>query len=281
MKKNKAVLLIFTFGLAFNFALFGVKMYVGLSANSICIWSDAVNNLFDALSCLLSFFCMLAAQTAGRDGARRVQTKAEQLLSFVLSVIVSLVGALFAYHSLERLMYPTPVWFSMKYFYIILLTAVAKLALYVFYRRCNKRLDHTVLRVMQADSLLDCFITTSTLLSFTLTRYLSFAVDAVFGLFISAVIVVQAVRMIASSVRAVLDVVPKETRDFIENCISSHKGIEKIEEIHYYREEGNEAFAFVRAQFAKSADAQAVADTVAALTQQAQDGADVHLRFIR
>ncbi|MBR3553473.1 MAG: cation diffusion facilitator family transporter [Clostridia bacterium] len=262
MTRNRSVLPIFAFGLAFNLVLFGVKLYVGLSSNSICIWSDAINNLFDALSCLLSFFCMMAAQSAGRGGAVRVQTKAEQLLSFVLAVIVVLVGAGFAYHSLERLMYPTPVWFAMNYFYIILMTALAKLALYFFYRLINKRRGHAVLRVMQTDSLLDCFITTGTLISFTLTRYLSFAVDAIFGLVISVVIVIQAVRMIVSSVRTVLDVVPKKDRELIENCISSHKGIEKIEEIHYYIEENNEACAYVRVRFADGADARAITDAL-------------------
>ena len=277
MSEKKSVLPVFAAAFGCNLVLFGVKLYVGLSSNSICIWSDAINNLFDSLSCLLSFFCLMAAQAAGRGGARRVQTKAEQLLSFVLSVVVAFVGAAFAYHSLERLLYPTPVWFLMRYFYIVLATAIAKLGMFFFFRACNKTRGHTVLHVMQADSLLDCFITAGTLISFTLTRYLSFAVDAVFGLVISAVIVVQALRMIGSSVRAVLDVVPKADREFVEKCIFSLKGIEKIEEIHYYREEGNEAFAYVRVRFDPGADEDACA---VALTEKCAD-AGVHLRFIR
>ena len=56
MKKNDKITVI-TCAAAFvlNVALFSVKLYVGLCANSISIYSDAVNNMFDSLSGLAAF----------------------------------------------------------------------------------------------------------------------------------------------------------------------------------------------------------------------------------
>ena len=279
-KQDRRLSAIFAFALLCNFLLFGVKLYIGLSVNSICIWSDAINNLFDALSCLLTLVGMALAQKAGQTGAGRVETKAEQLLSFILALIVAAVGFSFAYSSLERFFYPTPVWFSMKYFYLVLATALAKLGLFFFFRRQCKTRRLSVLRVMRTDSLLDFFVTLSTLLSFTLTRYLSFAVDAVFGLGISIVILIQAVRMIVAAVGNLLDYVPLQCRTAVETLVSSCEVLEKTEKIRYYKEEGNEIFAYVKAQFRASPDDPAVSEALSALCAQCETQTGVHLCFI-
>ena len=274
------MLFIFGAGMVFNLVLFGVKLDVGLTVNSICIWSDAVNNLFDALSCLLSVVCMAAAQAAGRGGAKRVEMKTEHLLSFVLSVIVAAVGVSFAYSSLERFIYPTPVWFSMKYFFIVLATALAKLGMFFFYRHFALRTGSVVLQVVKTDSLLDFFVTLCTLLSFTLTQVVSFAVDAAVGLVISALILVQAVRLLVKSVRVLLDYVPHEQRKMTETLISACKAIEKIEKIQYYKEDAATVDAFVRVRFDAALPARDIHAAIAALQTQCLTQSGVRLQFI-
>lgn len=61
MKKNdKITVITCAAAFALNVALFSVKLYVGLCANSISIYSDAVNNMFDSLSGLAAFICFAA-----------------------------------------------------------------------------------------------------------------------------------------------------------------------------------------------------------------------------
>ena len=60
MKKLTRVCKICLFAFSANLLLFGVKLYVGLAANSITVFSDAVNNLFDALSGGVSFAGLFA-----------------------------------------------------------------------------------------------------------------------------------------------------------------------------------------------------------------------------
>ena len=212
VKKNKTLLIVLAVGVACNLALFFTKLYIGLSVNSVCIWSDAVNNLADSLSCALSLSFLAVTARVSRDRLPFVADKAQQLLSFVLAIVVLIVGFSFAYSSLERFMYPTPIWFQMKYFYVLLATALAKLAMFFFYRAFAKKTRSSVLRVMQQDSVLDFFITLTTLISFVLTQYVDFAVDAVFGLLISALICFNAARMIRSAVTALLNIVPRAKR---------------------------------------------------------------------
>lgn len=193
--------------------LFFIKLYVSLSSNSISIWSDAVNNLADCLSCLLGAVCMLVSIKFVKSGLSFVVGRLERLLSLLLSLAVVFVGLSFAYSSLERFMYPTPIWFSVKYAVLIAVTAAAKLLLFAFYGVQSKKSDSSVIKVMKTDSLLDFFITLTTLVSFTLTRYTEFAVDAVFGLAISIFVAVGAIKMLAEAVRGVLGLIKKEKRE--------------------------------------------------------------------
>jgi len=266
--------------MAVNFLLFGVKLYVGLSVNSICIWSDAINNLADALSCLVSLGFSAWSMRLGKTAQEDLPEKSEQLLAFLLSGVVAFVGVSFAYSSLERLIYPTPVWFSVKYFLIVLFTVFVKVFLYFFYRRWAKTTGSRVLRVLQADSLMDCVITTATLLSFTLTRWLEFSIDAMFGLVISVILLVGAAKLLMQHLRALLNVVAAETREQVETLISSCKALANCEKIQYYigRDDVTAAFVFAAAAPELSENERQRAFEQLAQTTMEQTG--VVLRFV-
>ncbi len=267
-------------GTLFNLLLFGVKLYVGLAANSICIWSDAMNNLADALSCLVSAGFLVLVLRLGERLQPEIAEKGEQLLSFLLSLVVAGVGVSFAWSSLERLLYPTPVWFSTKHFFIVLLTVLAKGGMYFFYRAYARKTRSDVLRVMQTDSLMDCFITTATLLSFTLTRYLSFAVDAIFGLAISVFLFVGAAGLLRTHLRALLGLVDKETRMRVASCISSCKVLANCEKIQYYIGKDNAVTAFVFAKPTDRADGEPPCEALERLAKETAEQTGVHLCFV-
>ena len=277
MKKTKLQLWALGAGIGCNLLLFFVKLYVGLSANSICIWSDAVNNLADSLSCVLSFAFLAVAAKLGAKALPRVRARAQQLLSFVLAVIVALVGASFAYSSLERFFYPTPIWFSMKFFWLVLATAFVKLFLFFFFRAFAAKTGSSVIRVMQQDSLLDFCITLTTLLSFVLTQYVSFAIDAVFGMVIAVIILVSAVKMILTHTRALLNLVDANQRKKVESLISSFETIENLEEIWYDIGEDGAVTAVARAVFSSEANPQ---DAAGIIAEACLEETGIALRFL-
>ena len=135
IKQNtKITLSVCGFAFAANLVLFSVKLYVGLSSNSISIFSDAINNMFDSLSGLVTFICLMCVASSAKADADPVIRKAEQLFSFIISVITTLAGFYFLYNSLERFLYPAPVWYMTKYLVLICVTAVAKLIMFMFCR---------------------------------------------------------------------------------------------------------------------------------------------------
>lgn len=182
-----------------NFILFAVKLYIGLRTNSLCIYTDAMNNLADTGSAgvglLGLFFVTSRATTRFPYGLGRL----EYLTEFLMALIMTAAGISFAYQSLERFFAPVPVWFSTKYAWIIAATCAVKLAMGFLFRACRRRGDSGVLRTMELDSFLDFGVTLAALVSFTLTNYINFAVDSVLGLAISIAIAVEGGRLIFSA----------------------------------------------------------------------------------
>lgn len=219
MKNEKGILGVCSFAFGSNLILFFVKLYVGLCSNSISIFSDAVNNLFDSLSGLLTLICLAAVMRSSAASLKSTVKKTEQLLSFVMAVIVACAGFYFAYSSLERLMYPTPVWYTEKYLVMLVMTAVAKLLMFAVYRLWGKKISSPVLKVMSVDCVLDFFITSVTVLTLLLSKNESYAFDAVFGVVISTVIVVSSVKMIISEAGKLINFVSKPRRDAAENAL--------------------------------------------------------------
>ena len=267
MKKNGLIPLCAAAG-SINLALFFIKLYIGLSSNSIAIYSDAMNSLSDFLSCFVSIACILAVRRLSEKKLGYVADKTEQLLSFVLSAAVLAVGLGFAYSSLERLMYPTPVWFSQKYFLIILLGALAKLVLYFILRFSEAKNTSPVIMVMKADSLLDFFVTSVTLMSFTLTRYTEFSVDAVCGFLISVLICVQAVKLVVSTVSRLLDKPSKESVGKVEKILSRFEETAEPVKLRFSLENGSRETVYLLLRLKAECDKEALAGKIADALQK-------------
>ncbi len=230
MKSNKDKYL--TGGTAFaftvNLVLFAVKLFIGLSVNSISIYSDGINNLFDSLSGGLALTCLMLL---GRDkslSAKALIRNCENLLSFIMSVIVGITGFAFAYSSLERLMYPTPLWYRKKYMYLLIATAVIKLCMHFVFKALGQKSHSPVLRVMAFDSLLDFFITAVTVMGLAISGYGSYSIDAFCGIGISLVLIVSAVKMIFSSAGKLTGYVSKEKRLRAESLLFEYCGKDNV-----------------------------------------------------
>ena len=273
MKRNdKITVITCAAAFALNVALFSVKLYVGLSANSISIYSDAVNNMFDSLSGLVAFICFAALLSSTSEAARAIIKKSEQFFSFVMSVIILLTGLYFAYNSLERLFYPTPISYLTHYLVLLMITVVVKLIMFFAYRGVYRITGSPIIKVMAADSILDFFITLATVMSLTVSQYAEFAIDAVFGIVISIALIISALKLAKKSGAVMLDFVGSEKREETEEIFSS-LGVE-VEYITY-RRTGTEIEAFVKPVFPENSDEDKITQTL--VTTCKEKGVTLHI----
>ncbi len=198
MKKRLSPVLIFA-GII-NLILFFTKYYIGVHTNSLCIYTDSINNLMDTLSLCLALVGISFISKPATDRFKFGFGKMETITTFIMSLIMTVAGCSFAYNSLSRLMTPVPVWYFTKYAIIIGLTCLVKLILGVIFSLGYKKTQSAVLKTVMLDSYLDCAITLMTLLSFTLSNTIGFALDSILGLAISIVIAILGIRLIISSI---------------------------------------------------------------------------------
>lgn len=230
-KKDKYLTGGTAFAFTVNLLLFAVKLYIGLSLNSISIYSDGVNNLFDSLSGGLALGCLLFLSADKTLISKGLVRNCENLLSFIMSVIVGIAGFSFAYSSLERLMYPTPVWYREKYLYILIATALVKLIMHFIFKALGRKTTSPVIRVMTFDSLLDFFVTAGTVMTLLASKQGSYSFDAFCGIGISVIILISAIKMVISSAAQLIGYIPKEKREFLEATLIQEAGKENIKSI--------------------------------------------------
>lgn len=222
MKNRRLILSVCGFAFCVNFTLFAVKLYIGLRTNSISIYSDAVNNLFDSFSGLITLICMFLIIRHSGSGQEMTVNKSEQLFSFLMAIIVMFAGFYFGYCSLERLMYPTPIWFTPLYAGVLAGTAAVKVLMFFFYGRISKKTDSPIVRVMKYDCVLDFFITLMTVIGLVVSKNGTYSFDAVLGLVISVIIVVSAIKMIVSSGKALVNYVGAQERENLADILEEN-----------------------------------------------------------
>ena len=113
-QRVKKSLIIVAIGVVVNVALALIKMYVGLSSNSLCIMLDAINNFFDILTAIVAgvAFCTLLIPRS--EKAPYGYGRTEYLAGFIVAATSVVVGGLFLIRSLNRMAMPEPVWFGVK-----------------------------------------------------------------------------------------------------------------------------------------------------------------------
>lgn len=204
-----------------NFALFTIKLYIGLRSNSLCIYTDGINNLMDTVSAILAFigiaFAVKKSTTEHPFGFGRM----EYVTSFIMSVIMVFAGISFCFNSLGRLLAPTPIRYYEIFAIILIFTCLVKLIMAIIFSIYSKKEKSPILKTIVLDSFLDCGVTAITLISFTLSEKVGFTLDAFLGLTISIMISVSGIRLVVSLLSYIVGKADVEAENNIINIISN------------------------------------------------------------
>lgn len=200
--KNKMIAV--SVGAGVNLLLFIVKLYIGLSTNSIAIYADALGSVADCAVCVAAAVGFSVLNTGKSENFPFGLGKIEDLLNLIISAVILITGGAFVYISLERLLYPVPVWYSQLYSALIAATAAVKLGLAFFFKCIFKKTNAPTIKNLQTDSMLDFFITLCTLVSFTVSAKTEFSVDGLAGIIIGVILAAEGLKMTISSSTQIL-----------------------------------------------------------------------------
>lgn len=221
-------------GAAVNLLLFFVKLYIGLSTNSVAIYADSLNSMTDCAVCIAVIigFCLSSSKKSGDYPFGK--GRAEELTELLISAVILISGGVFAYISFEKIMYPVPVWYSSLYAVIIAVTAAVKLGLSFFFSKASAKLGSDAIKAISTDSKLDFFITLCTLISFTLSSVASFSVDGIAGMIISIVLIAEGIKSSWAALEKILGKRNGGICDKAKAVIESDASVKCVEEIQYH-----------------------------------------------
>ena len=164
-------------GIALNLLLFAGKLLAGILSRSIAVTADAVNNLSDAGSSVVTLLGFkLAAQAPDRDhpfGHGRL----EYVSGLVVSMVILLMGVELGKTSIDKIFHPEPVTFSPVVAVILCVSILVKLYMVFYNRSVGRKISSAAMAATAADSLSDCLATGAVLLGTLAGHFWNLQID--------------------------------------------------------------------------------------------------------
>lgn len=172
-------------GLLCNAFLFAVKLAIGLLTGSISIAADAVNNLSDGLSSLISIIGFKLAAKAPDSKHPFGYGRSEYIAGLAVSFLIMAVGLEFLKSSVGRILHPAAVRFSPVLAGILALSILVKLWMGLFNRRIGKAINSAVLLAAMQDSINDVITTSVVILGMVAGQFTDHPVDGYIGVLVA------------------------------------------------------------------------------------------------
>jgi cation diffusion facilitator family transporter len=191
-------------GILANVALAAFKAGVGLLANSIAVVLDAVNNLSDALSSVITIVGMkLASKPADKEhpfGHGRI----EYFTALIIALIVLAAGVTSLIESVKKILNPEPSDFTVVSLIIIGVAIFVKLVLGRYVKRAGEEVNSDALIASGEDARFDAVISLTTLISAGVMMLFGLQLDGWLGAAIALVIIKAGVEMVLSPISELL-----------------------------------------------------------------------------
>ena len=224
-------------GITSNVVLCAAKLIVGFIGNSITIIADAVNNLSDALSSVITVFGFrISARPADKEhpfGHHRY----EQISALIVAIIVLAIGVLLGKSSIEKIITPEETTVTALTYVVLSVAIVLKLAQMAMYLYFSRKISSDSLRAAAADSRNDILSTGAVLIAAIVTDVAGVNIDAYMGLAVSLFIIISSILLIKDTISPLLGEPP--TKEFVERVrkkILSYDGVLGIHDlmVHNY-----------------------------------------------
>lgn len=191
-------------GILANVFLAAFKAAAGIVSNSIAILLDAVNNLSDALSSVIT---IVGTKLASKDPDKKHPLgygRIEYLSAMIVSAIVLYAGITSAVESVRKIIHPVKAEYTMVSLIIIVVAVLVKLILGSYVKKKGKDAKSGALTASGADAQFDAVLSLSVLLSALLYIATGVSLEAWVGAVISAVIIKAGVEMMIDTLNDIL-----------------------------------------------------------------------------
>ena len=193
-----------TVGIVCNILLFAIKLAAGILAGSVSILADALNNLSDATSSVVTLLGFKLAERPADDHHPYGHARYEYLSGLAVAAMILVIGFELAKSSVEKLLHPETVVFTAVTVSILAASIGIKVWLMVFYKKLGNMIGSQTLEAAAIDSRNDCMTTAAVLAAGLVERITNWQVDGLTGLAVAIFILYSGCRLAKDTVSPLL-----------------------------------------------------------------------------
>ena len=202
-------------GIIVNLLLFAGKFTVGLLTGFVSVRADAINNLSDAGSSVVSLISFkLSSKPADRDhpyGHARI----EYIASMIVSFLILYIGFDLLTESVGRILNPEKTEFSIVSIAVLSASVLAKLWLWYVNRGIGNKISSDVIKATAADSLSDAIATSAVIAAMLIGKFTSLDTDGYMGTVVAVIIMIAGVKILLETKDHILGGAPDP--ELVEN----------------------------------------------------------------
>ena len=213
-------------GIVCNLLLFILKLLVGTLSGSVSITADAMNNLSDAASAIVTLIGFKLAEKPADEDHPYGHARYEYLSGLAVAALIIVIGFELARTSVEKIINPAAVEFSLPVVIVLAGSILVKLWLSLFNRTLGKKIGSQTLLATSADSRNDVIATAAVLLAAVTEALTSWKVDGFMGLGVAIFILYSGVQLARETISPLLgETASPELRQLILEILESQERV--------------------------------------------------------
>ncbi len=191
-------------GIVCNLLLFGFKIVVGTISGAVSITADALNNLSDATSAVVTLVGFKLAEKPADADHPYGHARYEYLSGLAVAGLIVVIGFELAKTSVDKILHPAQVVFTLPVCIVLVLSVLMKLWMCLFNRYLGKYVSSTTLLATAADSRNDAVSTTAVLLAGILGTRFGWKIDGWMGLAVALFILYSGIMLARETISPLL-----------------------------------------------------------------------------
>lgn len=236
-------------GIVTNLLLFAIKLVAGILSHSVAIMADAVNNLSDSGSSIITLVGFRLAAKPADEEHPFGHARLEYLSGVAVSFVVLFLGLQLGLNSIDKIKSPEETTFTALSIAILVVSILIKLWQCAFYRSVGKKIDSKAVIAAAGDSRNDVVSTAVVLLGAVITRLSGVNLDGWLGLGVAIFIVVSGVKLVIETGEPLLGMAPeKEFVQSIYQKVLSYDGIIGLHDLTVHNYGAGRCFASVHCE---------------------------------
>lgn len=245
-KRDKVIIRTSIIGILTNVLLAAFKAVIGIMSNSIAVTLDAVNNLSDALSSVIT---IVGTKLAGKLPDRKHPLgygRIEYLSAMIVSGIVLYAGITSAVESVKKIIHPEKPDYSIIALVIIAVAVVVKIVLGKYVKAKGEQVNSGSLVASGSDALFDAILSGSVLVSAVIFMVSDISLEAYVGIVIAGFIIKAGIEMMMETLNEILGGrAEKEKTDKIKGLLSDEQEVRGAYDLIMYNYGPDKDFASV------------------------------------